>query len=700
MEWQNESTQQREEKEIEISTSGRNRVKKTAIIEINDLVKDRLSPINILIQGVNLNDGIGDYEHAIDYYMWCKEYFENANILLVSFLRWDKGDLAKILTPSKYHDDLISLEEKENLKDDINSKNIILYLGEWGINPTEINAVKVKKHVKALYEMFSSNELKKVDLVLNISTAALRLKNGFGDYYADSAKYSILEYGATAPPNKMFTEYSMGIKKNNQIGIKINENLHLLCTQSHEVKTENFATIENEKLLQYLTGSEGKQISKEDIDKYFEHTKICMGYLQKIGWMRDTKEYESNSEKVRFSSSRLFVSCMVNNPTITENLDIFVDKNYLNYLKANPDEINQLLQNSGSIEIYINGSVDYSLSNDTSGRKIRLVQFNGISNHDKEILLSNSEAVSASGDNSFSATIATQAFPYIIMPFGKDNVLRQLKELAQEKNYEILSTYIDLLRKFKANDEYFSFFNEFVYKNYEILKDEWKVICNIIYQEHNAKDYFEELSLQIHLKNAFDSPDQDIINDVVKILLQNDIEFPKILFNKENINKFILAIKENTQTILMKEPPNIDQLMLLKILGQSYGWKEILSHGKLLDIEITSFNNHIINLLSPILNPDIKVEKKDTSKSINDYKDLIPEKYHAQIKSIEFINKDICFNMSSPTIASAVQNHISELISTTNACSKRGLKVYVNQDAAEEYLNKPTPNSSFNNKRK
>ncbi len=106
-----------------------------------------------------------------------------------------------------------------------------------------------------------------------------------------------------------------------------------------------------------------------------------------------------------------------------------------------------------------------------------------------------------------------------------------------------------------------------------------------------------------------------------------------------------------------------------------------------------------MDLLSPTLHPDIKIEKKDTSRNINDYKALIPEKYHSHIKSIEIIKNDISFNMSSPTIASAVQNHISKLISTTNACSKRGPKVYVNQDAAEEYLNKPTASNSFNNKR-
>jgi hypothetical protein len=52
--------------------------------------------------------------------------------------------------------------------------------------------------------------------------------------------------------------------------------------------------------------------------------------------------------------------------------------------------------------------------------------------------------------------------------------------------------------------------------------------------------------------------------------------------------------------------------MWLKILGQSYLWKEVLSHRKLLEIEISSFNNHIMDLLSPTLHPDIEIEKKRT----------------------------------------------------------------------------------------
>lgn len=507
------------------------------------------SKANIILQGLNLSDGIGDFEHLLDYFNWCKETFPKSAIKGITFVSTSKLEIAKRILPQSLVDHCYICEnylafDPEKAK----NASIIIFSGNFQLEQELDRCLATIKKLP-----FFGTLTKNTNTLLNISTSLFQSKGGFLDCMPPTClNHSILEYDGNPssgikglPP---FSEVAMGVGEN-QVGIKLNKAIQGYTKLSPQDKISLLKTLHNQNLLASLI--DDLSIDESTIENYLSHTKLCMGYLQKISGKG-------------YLGTEVFIESMAKVHGGKFNLDIMVEKGYLEELQKSAGGLNKLLEQGFSqIQLMDNtGRIIKVHPEDVhgGGKKLRLIQFSGITQEDKEKLFCITEAATGSGDNSFAAVVAARAFPFFAMPTWKDMFMKSLINLASHEQMKTLATYLNLLGKETGG------LSEFIQGNYHTIQREWQHFCDIIETKYNAKNYFTQLAANYWFKEIVQSAESNDITSfttAVKpfILAGLPIFIPPS--EKAKATTFLDAIYLHQGLILEQTPAHPQHLDLL-----------------------------------------------------------------------------------------------------------------------------------------
>ncbi len=479
----------------------------------------------ILLQGYNNKDGIGDFEHLIDFFHLCETNFPDSaeanNIQAVAYVDKAKLNLAQNILPHSLSARTYIWDINEAL--DIGKAKTASLIVVSGWTDKDNNKKVVVDSASALH---NANVLLTPNLFMNISMPLKNIDGGLVNHLSDDClKYSILEYNAKPEfykTDKVYVhEIPMGFSSAyQQIGIKFNQEIADLRSMTLPSKMNALLLLKNKKLMKSLIGMDAN-IEIPDFDEsrdfiipparilaeqrasfYLRYVPFAMGYLQDV---TDTHLF------VKTLTGRYSAREFVNKP----QLDIMVNKNFIDTVIKETDistiaAIKKLLEGSKYTSLVIldnDGKVliSYPKGVDTTQTNtLRLIKFNGIDNNDKITLSGMAEAMSGSGDNSFSAVASADVFPYLGMPYWKSGFVALLKQISHQLGAPELTQFMDLnyqitMAKQDKNEnigKYTQLYDSFIAyasQHYEKIKNQWTVLSSILANNHDVKHYFHEI---------------------------------------------------------------------------------------------------------------------------------------------------------------------------------------------------------------
>lgn len=478
----------------------------------------------IILQGYNNKDGIGDFEHLIDFFQISESNFPEsaqANLIQgVAFVDSAKLNLAKSILP-KSLSERTYIWDRTTPIDKVKAKaaSLIIVTG-WNSSDKNEDVVLNSSDV-----LSKAGVLLTPDVFMNISMPLKNIDGGLVNFLPqDCLKYSILEYNAKpelyTKDNVYVHEVPMGFSdEHQQVGIKFNQEISDLRKKSENSKMNMLLSLKNQGLLKALLGVKeipdfdeerdlivppARLVAEKRATHYLQNVPFAMGYLQDV------------------NDTNLFVKTVASHYTDPEfdkkpQLDVMVSKNFIDSLIKETDistiaAIKKLLAGTKYKSLVIldnDGKVLISFPKDVDPTKtntLRLIKFNGIDNTDKVTLSSISEAMSGSGDNSFSAVASADVFPYLGMPYWKSGLVALLKRMSIKLDAPELIKFMDLnyqitmakkLKDEKDNNKDFTdlynAFIDFASKNYEKIKKQWVILSSVLANNHDVKHYFREI---------------------------------------------------------------------------------------------------------------------------------------------------------------------------------------------------------------
>lgn len=526
---------------------------------------------NIVLKGFNLADGIGDFKNLIDYYMWTESAFLgcNANIKAIALVSTNKLDMAMKVLPKELakrkDQDIYIVRPNEEFNEE-KAKNAKIIILSWEKSPTSFKDLNEKDFGKALNEkerkyfdqLIDSNPVLKnifaeSDLTLNIAVRFLLKDNVFGLAHLPktSLVHSILEIGPVLYSKGSINSQSlscypdtwienwMGVKdEEGGIGFKFDESVYQnsQSVNSIEEKSALLAKMENKKLLAFLCRkSPDQNISIEDTKKYFDSAWLGIGYLQ--------------DEKLTNTYLKLLMQ------TANTQHSQYVDA-IINLKLVNLDEIKKYAFEQGYTDIEaidIDGN-PYPINlkdlhqEGATKKVLRLINFSGISDSDLEITTNVSAIVAGSGDNSMSNTIAAASgtmIPFFHIPEWKRDFFNRFIELIKSENdegqHDNLIKYLNLIYDRFFSNEDVDKFCKFATANFEEIANSWKNIQEKIYEDHNAKDYFNQLVLSFVFSQLLKNSSLEELKPILKLFKQQD--YLEVEFAGQNL--FYLSLLNN-----------------------------------------------------------------------------------------------------------------------------------------------------------
>jgi len=413
---------------------------KSMSVNVAKLLNDHLdkfykeNPFVFLVSGSNSSDGIGDFIHIYDFFKYYKNQFSDDHRIKVKGMcqLWD--DKLKIIK-NIYGQDFFEETKEQNFDRFWKMKSGTF--GKYEINDEE------KFHAEKDFVMHSYPE-KYInygimppfgidsEAIINVSvpicfgwsspsTGDLLARSKDGTYI-----HSILEYGKYNKDIKVHEknvpQQSMGVL-NDQVGIKFDPLLVNASNLTNEEKILLLNTIDNKKIITVLQN-----------DLYNSNAFLCCGYIQS-----ESSSHDFAKLSATLSNEHQNIYLFINKNHFHDGDKLKIDEKFVNYLKKiNIGQI-ELIDNEGNI-------LNKIIIDDCSEKMLRLVDFSGISENDKKILLSLSECVAASGDNSISEMIATKKFPFLAVPSWKKMFVNQIIEDIQNRfpQYNELICYLKM----------------------------------------------------------------------------------------------------------------------------------------------------------------------------------------------------------------------------------------------------------------
>lgn len=579
---------------------------------------------HIVLHTVNIADGIGDFKNLLDYYLWCKNIFKdfkNVHIKALAFLSSSKISVAKRILPNEINAQWFNLE---SVADYGQLQAELILIETWDDKNGAIKLPETADYEKI--DIFLDNNehllnlLRSTDFFFNIATPLAANKPILGCLPQKCWIRSRREYGPVNYDNShsnlqaLYLEDEMGIRPDDA-GIKFNEKIVAYVKDSSlPDKADRLAKLSNQSLLKKL-------IDKNDCVAYLSQTDLAIAYLQ-----------HPNA-----TISFIFLALQT---AKTQNIDVIVNIPDVNFT-IDTNLLSQLGISKFEL-IDSNGTTIKEILTEKkqTGRRLRSFNFIGINTTDEEILTSVANIIGGSGDDSISKTFF--AFPFFhILPhknlFGK-HFIEFIGRLNQNKNeYPELLAYLasfakDVRTKTVNPNDFAQISHDF-----DKINAQWQQIFKIIYENHNAKDSFQELIFGFLFSRWIENNDniKDIQNAVNYLISYRKSD--KFSIAKENILQYALVKRNFIMASYLLKIANINletkifnQDITLKDLAISISDEDIpeqdsenLSDSMYRKIEFTvSLHSKIMSLFSEEMSEkkEKKLETTSSSKENSDHR--------------------------------------------------------------------------------
>lgn len=463
-------------------------------------------PHQILLHTYNLNDGIGDFRHNIDFSRYYKKVTGDSDSIKLHslcFVTEEKMPLTKFFL------------EDELKKDDV-----------YYFNPKteKFNAEKAKKcdYVICTYSPTLSGHptvLAKSDpdflhyiqqhqTMMGVSqNAGIEVLGNSECYQQFISEYS---YSNTSMSNYQTgndstynSAYTMGVGDSiPDVGIKFYDSIFIPAQTVLNDKA-SFLLKQNHELQKRFLGNQSK-IDQKSVTEYFNEHNVGFGYLQ---------------DEDSFIKFVLTAVASSNKPGV----DLFTNSNFFANTAAliskKNSELQTLLKKAGigSIQFKLkSGEINtITISDEKNAKQLRLLDSTGIPEADKEKLLVLSDTVGGSGDSSYSETFsACNNIPYFSK---KKDFFTRVVENITRGNFapplDILQNYMKFFsgESQTTNTKYF----DFVLKNHDQILKEFQIFSKHLYQNYNVAHAQNNMLIQSLITSVLTNGSH---NEIVRLL--------------------------------------------------------------------------------------------------------------------------------------------------------------------------------------
>lgn len=513
---------------------------------------NNLPQTNIIVCTHNMSDGIGDFIHALHAFNDIKRIGSKHKIKLIVNTHLSRlGMIIKVLTlnfPEETQGTrwiAVSLDDQIPELIEKNIKNII----DVDIDLIDIVLAcnsQINSPIKLESNLSIKNFLQNTYFILNVST---RFNESIIYHSLDLVPkncqiHSFLEYYQFRLSNVScgIHEKSMGIQEN-EIGLKLRSSLFNRAKGYGETNKTLVLRELSPTILAKIMGVEPNEfitITDEQVKRHFSNKLLAIGYLNNTS---------KHAPSYFFHVLLGFAQC------------------------KNIHHIDVILPN-GKPEPYenINDLSDFTIkvSDKQYGQgpiTLNIITLDMISFRDMDILVSASDCVAGSGDNSFSDAFACKQIPFFSLAIYKMTAM------------EYLIDYIDNLSEDKKNSfrllkNYFELLNKSIHPRFEYEIDKTKVALTEFMKKnaeqlgYEAKKFGEHLYQYKHVENYFSAMIKDVTQKLAPIQASSALgQFG--LLPKPPETRHFAPEDLNMQINVMVEA--IDKSHSLKTLKLAYG---------------------------------------------------------------------------------------------------------------------------------
>ncbi len=523
----------------------------------------------------NNPDGLGDFKHGLDMYSELAKQYEGTDtqIKLIALIDSKKSEIASNLIEEDLKKQVYTspLSHPELIQNQEYKKNIVL-LTDW--SPDDKNDESLEKRVfhtiKNSPEL--SHHLQNTDLYLNVSMKIKHNRYLLNYVKPNCFKLSICEYGPMVKTPEMEkqrlldAECSLGFRKIDA-GVKFDEKI---WEQAHRAtndqeKLESLLNLENKNLLTLLQKSNLSNVS-DKVTNYFSNNYLTVGYVQ--------NQQACNN----------FISISIDSSVNKNNIDVFIPHKYLN-----DQSLIAILREkniSSLIKIKPDGTEEViPISGDKNGKVCRCIDFQGLNEHDRKILISTSNIIAGSGDNSFSDALSNpNALPIFQLSKWKiafyESFMDYMKSHSDgSAEYQLL---IDYLQTMGITDEdhrlNINAINNLIQNKYDIILKKWKEVADKLHKDLNFNNNLISLTFASKISTLINNgyPIDTIISDpTLDQILQSDNIFAHRAL-------LVAAVPTNNRKLVeyicirLESLPPLSENLSFTEYAITNGWKDVV----------------------------------------------------------------------------------------------------------------------------
>jgi len=451
-------------------------------------------PFTIVVADFNTNDGIGDAVSTLTTYQLLQQWFADQPAIKVHALLFiGKDYLPKLVQAMKGR---IDIARQTNM---ISTENP----GEHTADKP-ISIISIPRFSTAIFNGYQYIEiivpclkslLARCDLFLNIATPLAEQNNPRPLLKKNCQIYSILEMGDTT--NFMFRNQD-DIAQHRRVNMGVHADDAGFYFDNELVVLTKLASQSPDRLLAMLSNKSLKTLLFADrtIEAYRKRSKLVCGYLQKPAALR-------------------CMLLMVRQCYPDKDIDVLV-----NLSNVKTAFLEECLQHFSEVRLYKNdGGRKNKYSSKAGGnRKLRLIDFAGTLNRDKNIFCTLANVTLASGDNSFNEALTSGKLPFIHVQKWKQVFLRLLIRYFPQMELELnvlpeyllkladVSRYDYVVTTMQGVNDLATFFA----KHHEQLQKEWLVLREWLLNNRNYSHYVLWLCAELFSQRLCQQADSDL----------------------------------------------------------------------------------------------------------------------------------------------------------------------------------------------
>jgi ankyrin repeat protein len=475
----------------------------------------------------NFNDGIGDYTsqvYFIEKLTNLMAEFKNIRLKNISFVSKEKQPIAKIVRESKINEESVYVMGNGNSEQDYSQKTSFI-----GV-PDETEETLLSDFINNASMLFN------IAIGLNLENNQLVIQDRGGGFVSNRELNVVLDYKIPAKSNAFvssWTQYSFYSKEKSWLNDNY-ANLYIDSSYNGPIFSERSMGIHDNQMgirfdnqiLGEIKKSENKLLSSLSPDfsnRVFPGITNPQDQSYAIGYLQSK------------SASQAFVLLATQTSPKSRDMNILVNIDYFDLNNTEMVLFREKLKEMGitSIELIDKNKEIKTIElseNPENPRKLRLINFKGISDSDKAIWYGLAEMVGASGDNSISEMMTAGLKDYqTSLPFPQQfitsnsscirSILEEVKGFQDETgtSHQELCNYLNHLCSATTSDgakevsfKYDHQYGEVIKNNRVKITQSWHQFCQFCLINRNEETHFNELLVSYLFHHLLIQPKFDV----------------------------------------------------------------------------------------------------------------------------------------------------------------------------------------------